>query len=339
VIDEHFNKAEHTKLRIEKLYNDTEALRQRKDELEANRNAVEAQLREKERRHRELKERLWELKHTQEGISEKIEKAKEDHGRMKAVLEEKVSETMSVKQEAAKLRPYAQQSPQALENSLRDLNSTLSADRMQIDSLDRRSRALQTSTDTFATVTADVAACTRLLTDLSHDLAGEEEEAAKAARHQQALSERSRNVSDVERQERLLQKQLSNILARTEKLRKSADEKADKAKERMDELKAVHQQLVKERTETGRGVEERRVRIEQVEKKVSRKFPAAQGFPRAACLWLSLLHPNTNYRTDGRHEREYRKRGRASKRGISQNGEPHQVIYQRDGAEHCRQMM
>lgn len=192
-------------------------------------------MREKEKRNNELKQRLLDLKKGQERVAEKLERVREEQARLKSILEEKTAATMGVKQEAAKLRPYTQQSPAALEEALRDLNASLSTDKTQIDALDRRARALQTSTDSFAVVATDVQACTRLLTDVQADLGKEEEELAKAARHRDALSERSNNVRDVERQERLLQKQLTNVNARTEKLRRNADEKAEAARVRMEE--------------------------------------------------------------------------------------------------------
>lgn len=269
VIDEHFNKAERTKLRIEQLYHDNQAKEAVLSELERNRRATEAAMREKEKRNNELKQRLLDLKKGQERVAEKLERVREEQARLKSILEEKTAATMGVKQEAAKLRPYTQQSPAALEEALRDLNASLTADKTQIDALDRRARALQTSTDSFGVVATDVHACTRLLTDVQADLSKEEEELAKAARHRDALSERSNNVRDVERQERLLQKQLANVNARTEKLRRNADEKAEAARMRMEELKSVHKRLAEERGEKGREMERRRVRIEQTEKKMA----------------------------------------------------------------------
>ncbi|OCK78949.1 kinetochore protein nuf2 [Lepidopterella palustris CBS 459.81] len=269
VIDEHFNKAERTKLRIEQLYHDNQAKERQLSELERNRKATEAAMREKEKRNNELKQRLLDLKKGQERVAEKLERVREEQSRLKSILEEKTALTITVKQEAAKLRPYTQQSPAALEDALNSLNASLTADKSQIDSLDRRARALQSSTDSFAVVATDVQACTRLLTDVQADLGKEEEELAKAARHRDALSERSNNVRDVERQERLLQKQLSNVNARTEKLRRNADEKAEAARVRMEELKMVHKRLAEERGEKGREMERRRVRIEQIEKKMA----------------------------------------------------------------------
>ncbi|ORY18293.1 kinetochore protein nuf2 [Clohesyomyces aquaticus] len=268
-IDEHFNKAERTKLRIEQLYHDNQAKEMQLGELERNRNATQKLMQEKEKRNNELKSRLLELKKGQEAVADKLERAREEQNRLKALLQQKVEQKEIVQRDVMKLKPYTQQSPTALEDSLRDLNDRLVADKTQIDSLDRRARALQTSTDSFTVVAADVTACTRLLTDVQADLSKEEEELAKAARHKDALSERSNNVRDVERQERLLQKQLGNVNARTDKLRNKADEEAERAKRRMEELRETHARLAEERGEKGREMERRRVRIEQTEKKMA----------------------------------------------------------------------
>lgn len=236
----------------------------------------------KERRQKELKQRLLDLKMGQEKVVEKLEVVKEEQRRLKELLENKTEQTMGARQEAAKLRPYTTQSPGALESSLKELSANLAADRAQIDQLDRRGRALQTSSDTFTAVTADVEGCTRLLKELAEELKREEDQLNKAQRHRDALSERSNNVRDVERQEKLLRKQLTNVTARTEKLRKGAEEKAELAKGRMEELRSLHRKLTEERGEKGREADRRRVRIEQTEKKVRpcvfRPFPTYRSF-------------------------------------------------------------
>ncbi|KAF2816378.1 uncharacterized protein BDZ99DRAFT_505822 [Mytilinidion resinicola] len=269
VIDEHWDKAQTVKNRIETLHRDNKLREVQLADLQRNRKGTETAVQQREKRNSELKQRLLDLKRAQERVQERLERVKEEQNNLKRVLEEKTEATMNVKQEAAKLRPYTQQSPAVLEDSLRDLNASLTADKTQIDSLDRRARALQTSTDSFGVVISDVHACTRLLTDVQTDLSKEEEELTKAARHRDALSDRSNNVRDVERQERLLQKQLSNVNARTDKLRRNADEKAETARTRMEELKSVHKRLAEERGEKGKEMERRRVRIEQTEKKMA----------------------------------------------------------------------
>ncbi|KAF2750193.1 hypothetical protein M011DRAFT_438112 [Sporormia fimetaria CBS 119925] len=269
VIDEHFNKAERTKLRIEQLFNDKESKEMQLRELERNRMATQKILQDREKRNNELKNRLKELEQIQRTIIKEVERAKDESVKLKALLQQKVEAKEIAQREVQKLKPYTQQSPTALEDSLRQLNDNLAQEKSQIEVLDRRGRALQTSTDSFSVVASDVTACTRLLTDVQADLAKEEEEQAKASRHRDALAERSNNVRDVERQEKLLQKQLNSVTTRTEKLRTKADEEAERARQRMEELRETHAKLAEERGEKGREMERRRVRIEQTEKKMA----------------------------------------------------------------------
>ncbi|KAK8219345.1 kinetochore-associated Ndc80 complex subunit nuf2 [Zalaria obscura] len=269
VIDEHFNSAERTKTEIEALYASNQEKEDQLAEMQRNRKNVEQAMRDKEKKNSDLKTRLLELKKGQERVAEKLERVKTEQSRLKAVLEEKNTQALNVRKEADKLRPYTQQSPAALEASLRELNTNLTNDKSEIDRLDRRARALQTSADTFALVQQDVQSLTRLLTDLQAELGKEEEEAARASKHRDALSERSNNVRDVERQERFLQKQLANWQERTEKLRKGAESKAEDAKSRMEGLRRVHEELGRERRARGEEVERRRIRIEQTEKKMA----------------------------------------------------------------------
>ncbi|TKA49822.1 hypothetical protein B0A49_12829, partial [Cryomyces minteri] len=269
VIDAHFNAAERTKLRIDELYRANQAAEATLQQLERARKSVDASVREKEARNAELKQRLLDLKRGQERVAERLERTREEQARLRATLEDRTAAALAAKQDAAKLRPYTQQSPAALEAALSDLGARLAADRATVESFDRRARALQTSADTFAAVAADVTSCTRLLTDLSADLAKCEAEASEAARHRDALTDRTNSVRDIERQERLLTKQLGNVNARTEKLRRGADDKAEAARDRMDALKEVHRTLAEERGERGREMERRRVRIKQTEKKMA----------------------------------------------------------------------
>src|SRR4051812_26435945 len=61
VIDEHFNKAQRTKLRIEQLYDEKEGKETHLADLERNRTATQRLLQEKEKRYKELHQRLRDL--------------------------------------------------------------------------------------------------------------------------------------------------------------------------------------------------------------------------------------------------------------------------------------
>ncbi|KAK8051612.1 kinetochore-associated Ndc80 complex subunit nuf2 [Apiospora rasikravindrae] len=268
VIDQHFNKAETTKARIEALYESNQEMEVRLADMKQNRRALEAQAREKTARNEELKKTLLDLRRNQEKVAARLEEAKARKGELAQRLEQKTADKLHLKQESAKLRPYTLQSPTALQTSLTELNNTLNSDKGHIDALDRRARALQTSTDSFTVVAADVASCIKLLDEISTELSKEEEENARNSKQRDALSERGNNVKEVERTEALLQRQLSKWNERTEKLRDQSREKAHEAKEKMEELRALHKKLTEERSAKGTDIERRRVRIEQTEKKM-----------------------------------------------------------------------
>lgn len=268
VIDEHFNKTEKTKSRIDSLLADNQEMEQRLNEMRRDLKANEDQVKEKVRRNDELKARLLELKREQARVSETLERVKGDKARRQATLEEKTEKTVRSRQEAEKLRPYVLQSPATLQSSLTELSEHLMREKAQIDVMEKRARALQTSSDTFTVVSNDVQACLKLLEDISVELQKEDEEESRAVRNKEAISERGNSVREVEQTEKLLQRQISRWNERIEALRKNAQEKADVAQARMEELRNVQKQLREERAEKQRDMERRRSRIEQTEKKV-----------------------------------------------------------------------
>jgi kinetochore protein Nuf2 len=175
IIDNHYNRAEETKARIENLYQHNQDMEGRLNDMKHNRKAMEAQVRDKTARNEELKKSLLELRRNQEKVAARLEEAKGKKGELAQRLEHKTAEKLHLKQDSAKLRPYTLQSPMALQTSLTELNNTLNSDKAHIDSLDRRARALQTSTDSFTVVAADVASCIRLLDEIAAELAERKE--------------------------------------------------------------------------------------------------------------------------------------------------------------------
>lgn len=267
-IDEHFNRGEQVKARIQELYAENDHLETRRDEMHGNLSQTQALVAEKTKRNEALKKKLLELRRNQEHVAAKMEEAKVKKNQLTKQLEDKTTQKLAVRQESAKLRPYVQQSASSLQASLTELSNTLAADKAHIDSLDRRARALQTSTDSFTVVSTDVAACIKLLDEIAGELQKEEDENARKTKQKDALVERKTDCQDVERAEALLQRQLAKWNERTEKLREQAAAKAQEANRKMEELGEVHKKLKQERGEKGNDIEKRKVRIEQTEKKV-----------------------------------------------------------------------
>ncbi|KAJ5159922.1 uncharacterized protein N7482_006926 [Penicillium canariense] len=268
VIDEHFNKTEKTKARIDQLMAENQEMELRLAEMRRGQQANEIQVREKVARNDELKARLLELGREQSRVAETLDRVKSERARRQQQLEEKTERTVRSRQEAEKLRPYVLESPATLQSSLSELAENLMREKAQIDAMERRARALQTSSDTFTVVSNDVQACVKLLEDISTELQKEDEEEARAARNKDAISDKGNTVREVEQTEKLLQRQLLRWQERIEALRKTAQEKAEVAQIRMEELRQVQKQLREERAEKQRDMERRRIRIEQTEKKM-----------------------------------------------------------------------
>ncbi|KAL2853268.1 Nuf2 family-domain-containing protein [Aspergillus pseudoustus] len=268
-IDEHFNKTEKTKQRIDTLFAENQEMEQHLEEMRRSLKANEAEVKEKVRRNDELKARLRALGSSQERVAETLERVKADKGRRQAQLKEKVERSVRSRQEVEKLRPYVMESPASLQSSLTELSESLMREKAQIDAMEKRARALQTSSDTFAVVSNDVHACVKLLEDISAELKKETDEEDRANRNKEAISERGNNVREVEQTEQLLQRQLAHLNKRIEALRNNAREKAEVAQKRMEELRKVQIELRDERAEKQRDMERRRIRIEQTEKKMT----------------------------------------------------------------------
>lgn len=267
IMDEHIKKAESTKIRVEQLDMENQEMEGRLEELQRNRITKKSYAAEKIKRNEELKTCLRELERRAHKLNTGLEEVRKKKEELMNDLQDKVAQNISMRQESEKLRSHG-----TLKASLADLNNALNADKSLQDSLDRRARALQTSTDTFTIVSGEVSSCIKVLQEVSAELAKEDEENAKATRQRDALRERSGNVQAVEREEGLLKRQIAKYNERTEKLRAGSRDKARAAKERMEELRAVHRKLTEERAEKSREMEKRRVRIEQTEKKVCDSF-------------------------------------------------------------------
>ncbi|EGX95374.1 kinetochore protein nuf2 [Cordyceps militaris CM01] len=268
VVDQHYNKSEAIKTRIESLYADNKDNNARLEDMRHRRKVMQAQVAEKTARNEDLKQRLLELRRSQERVAARLDEAKQRKTELTGVLEQKTQEKLTLRHESAKLRPYVLQSPASLQDHLAELREILNNDKAHIDALERRARALQTSSDSFSTVSVDVEACVKVLEEIAAELAKEEEELGRYAKQKDLLTERGHNAREVDRTETMLKRQLDKWHDRTARLREQAEHKAAEAHDRVLELRAVHAQLTQEQVDKGKDMTVRRVRIEQKRKEM-----------------------------------------------------------------------
>jgi kinetochore protein Nuf2 len=268
VMDAHFAESERSKLRVQELYAEKEKLEIRLAHLvKQNANVVVANER-KDREMAELKPKLLELDRKKLSLIADGKRNEEMKQHLIAILTERATTLDTVSEEAAKLRPYTLQKPDALETNLRDIAAPLASDRGTLEDLERRARELTTSAEVFASSKADVESAARAMADLASDVQREEAEMRKASRNRDLVSDRSATVQDVNRQEMILQKQWEAAIQRTEKLRQMHEEKARESATRMAALRETQAALARDRQDKSREMDRRRIRIEQTEKKV-----------------------------------------------------------------------
>lgn len=268
VIDEHFNKTAAMRSRIERLYSENHDNQARLEKRHCERNAAEKQVLDRSRRNDELKVSLLQLRDTQREVAERLMRMKSNKHALSESVAQKHHEMSTLQQENNRLRSYMLEAPSTLSNRLIELRKTLDNDRIQIEALDRRTRALQTSADSFVAASTDVAACIKILDEIGAELHNEKKEMEQNAKQHDALSESGRRAREVELTEQMLRKQLSKWVERTEKLREQSGQKACEAREKMQQLRAMHKRLTTENAERTEAMEIQRVRIEQTEKKM-----------------------------------------------------------------------
>ncbi|KHO10649.1 GDPGTP exchange factor Sec2p [Metarhizium robertsii ARSEF 23] len=110
-----------------------------------------------------------------------------------------------------------------------------------------------------------VASSIKILDEIATGLAKEKEEMVRNAKERDALSERGNNAREVERAV-TLRRQLNKWIDRTEKLCEQSNQKAQEAKAKMHELRAIRRKLTEEHTEKSKEMERLDILGAQMEK-------------------------------------------------------------------------
>ncbi|PHH64382.1 hypothetical protein CDD81_4603 [Ophiocordyceps australis] len=268
IIDEQFNLNESAKLRIETLHEENRELRMQVEEMRRNRRAIEARVEEKKQRNNELKVHLKAVVPVTGKLRARLDELKENKSRLTSLLEQKSTAVDRLSREIDRLQRYLRESLLTLHGNVTDLRDSLNSDRAQADALERRSRALQTSTDSFALGLVDVKECVKTLADIAAEMAHEEEVTARSMRQAEMLSEEKKKERQLDQHITMLHRQLDMWAERNKKLQEQVKKNGADASEKMLELKKLHKELMEEHTIKTRDVERRGVRVEQTDKKM-----------------------------------------------------------------------
>lgn len=201
VIDEHFQKAEKAKEKIEQLYFENEELASRVQALRQQRAKEEPMIRRAKEVQKVLSEELYGFSKREKALTFDWNKLKQEKESYVKTLEERQFFITKTLQDADKIRPYIVDSPDKLQQIITDMGTSLSQEKAIVDGVERKNRALQTSADSFAIVEQDVVSAIKVMEECEAELVKEEESIRKAARHLEILTQRQTDVREVERNE------------------------------------------------------------------------------------------------------------------------------------------
>lgn len=203
VIDEHFQKGEKAKERIEQLYFENQELTARVQALRQQRAKEEPMIRRAKEVQKMMSEELYAFSKREKTLTSEWNKLKQEKEAYVKTLEDRQFFITKTLQEAEKIRPYIVDSPDKLQQVITDMGTSLSQEKAAVDSVERKNRALQTSADSFAIVEQDVISAIKVMEECEAELVKEEESTRKAARHHEILSQRQTDVREVERNEQV----------------------------------------------------------------------------------------------------------------------------------------
>ncbi|PUU77494.1 Nuf2 family-domain-containing protein [Tuber borchii] len=268
IIDEHFGKAQKAKEKIEQLYFENEDLNNRLQELKMQRLKEEPMIEKAKEVRIALVADLETLKKRQDALVNDWGRLQQSKASHKQTLEDRHYLKVKTQQENNKIRPYIVDSPQKLQQVITDMANSLGTEKAAHDSLERKSRSLQTSADSFVIVEQDVTGCIKVMEEVEQELIKEEETSRRVSRHTETLTAKQTEVHDVERSEKRLSRQLKIATEKLERTRKTGEVKAEAAQRRMLELKKEYGVLSHERSERDKEMEYKKVCIERIEKEM-----------------------------------------------------------------------
>lgn len=268
-IDQGFNRMLETRTKVELLDEEKREKEKILQDRQENKEQYEQMLADKEAECATLTQGIADNAVSMRNIADRFDEEREEKKRLKTMYRDRKQETLAVAAEAAKLKPYTEHSPAALEAELKALENSVQSSRAEIERLERRSRGLQTSAETFESLQAEVSDLAVLLREIQAEIKREEETAKDTSRNRDLISERSITITEIEAEESRLRENLGAWQRRTEELRDGSRLKSEQTQARMEELHAAFKRLRTERQNKGEDIDMARMRIERVEKRVS----------------------------------------------------------------------
>lgn len=199
VFREQSGKALSTKETIDTLVEEISELEKTVQELEEKRRAEIPLIERTQEEYNSKLEKLRGHKKEESVVREHFQVAKQEKNALIAKMKDLEEQIVMAKQEAAKLQPYVLDSPEKLQSTTASKSAQMNAQRAEVDAMERKIRALQTSADSFGVVESEIMKSIKTMEDIEQDLVRKDEVSTKAARQAEAFTRKESDVNSIRR--------------------------------------------------------------------------------------------------------------------------------------------
>ncbi|KAF3936101.1 hypothetical protein ABW20_dc0108805 [Dactylellina cionopaga] len=294
-IDEHANKFESIKQRVDNLEIERDELQHKLETLEIQRKQEEPLVKKLQEERQQARILLSELKREQEAMTAEFQEAKNERKILKDALIQANETKLRLKQDCERLRPYIFDEPGRLQQLNNEMASQLQTEKNRLMQAERRARALQTTADSFGVIETDVNACIKVMEECEAELLREEEDNRKASRHKDVLRKKQLEFQDMEKRDEVLRARLTGAQEKVSTAKQQAENKSVAARARMAELRGVYDQLAIERREKNHDMDKLKNQIDLKEKQCQDTKDFVENEARETMNEFGRLTAHINY--------------------------------------------
>lgn len=211
---------------------------------------------------------LRKLKKVQEELTSQHSMYKQKKQALVQKLEDENFLIVTAKKSNEKIRPYIVDSPDVLHKINADMAASLQLNRLALDALDNKLRALDVTSASMATIEGDIQACIKAIEECEVELQREQEALRKQNKLQDNQERLRLEGQDVDVKIQQLNRQLDSSQDRIRRAHAQRDQKKQASEEKISQLYAQHGTLIAERNLVNKQIDEKTNYIESMESRI-----------------------------------------------------------------------
>jgi kinetochore protein Nuf2 len=281
-------------VQLRRLEEEHEELMTRITELEQHMQESADKAKETQVHNEEVESELRKLKKVQEQLTIEHGDYKQQKQKMVGKLQDHSFLIVEARKENDRMRAYVVDSPEMLHKINADLSGSVQINKIAIDTMEKRIRALQVSMESFKQINLNVQACIKVIRECEEGIQREKEAMAKLGRYQEIYEQRRRDVEDLDIKITQLKRQIANSDERLDRAQKQAEIKRGSAEKKMAELRDTHGTIVTERSLLNKEMQQKRGYIVETERKIQALRDDLDGEVRAISAEAERLYGHIN---------------------------------------------